>query len=164
MGRSTRLLGYCGEAEIAAAGPVVLAPDGRIADSGVAVIAGVPLFMRHGESGSSGGAFGFGTAVFNVTAVGEMLATRRETFEALGGLRAQLGDLALIDDRLRAADKGLRTVTVADARVRSCDAERPVNDLAAVSRLRADYGARLTDPYYNPGFRADRGDFIAFGS
>jgi O-antigen biosynthesis protein len=155
-----RLLGYAGDPEIAAAGPLVLAPDGRFADSGVAITGGMPVFLRHAEDGSNPGQFGFGTAVFNVTAVSEVLATRREAFRTLGGLRSGLGDLALVDYCLRGAERELRTVAVSDARVRSDGAARRASDLRAIRRLSAQHPARAHDPYYNPGYRQDRGDFI----
>ncbi len=154
-----RLLGYAAGTEVAAAGPLVLAPDGRIADSGVAIAGGMPLFLRHSEDGSIAGQFGFGTAVFNVTAVGEVLATRRDAFQALGGLRDELGGLALVDYCLRASERGLRTVTVADARVRSDEVTRRANDLPAIWKLAGKHTERALDPYYNPGYRQDRADF-----
>ena len=156
-----RLLGYAADPGIAAAGPLVVAFDGRIADSGVAVVGGVPISLMHGEDASIAGPFGFGTAVFNVTAVGEVLATRREAFQAAGGLRVELGPLTLVEYCLRAGDTGLRTVTVPDARVRSDDAAKRANDLPAVWRLAAMRPTRALDPYFNPGFRHDRGDFLA---
>ena len=156
----TRLLEYAGDPEIGAAGPLVLAPDGRIADSGVAIAGGMPTFLRHAEDGSVPGQFGFGTAVFNVTAVGEVLATRRDAFRALGGLRVELGGLALVDYCLRAAERGLRTVTVPDARVRSEEAAGRANDVPAIWSLAAHHPGRAVDPYYNPGYRQDRADFV----
>jgi O-antigen biosynthesis protein len=156
----TRVLEYAGDPEIAAAGPLVLAPDGRIADSGVAIAGGMPMFLRHAEDGSIPGQFGFGTAVFNVSAIGEVLATRRDAFHALGGLRGELGGLALVDYCLRAAERDLRTVTVSDARVRTDGAGRRANDLPAIWSLAATHPDRALDPYYNPGYRQDRADFI----
>jgi GT2 family glycosyltransferase len=155
-----RLLGYAADPGVAAAGPLVVAFDGRISDSGVAMVGGVPVFLMHAEDASVAGPFGFGTAVFNVTAVGEALATRRALFQELGGLRAELGAVTLVDYCLRAADAGLRTVTVADSRVRSDDAADRTNDLPAIWSLAAQHPARTLDPYYNPGFRYDRGDFV----
>jgi hypothetical protein len=155
-----RLLGYAADPGIAAAGPLVVASDGRIADIGVAVIGGVPISLMHAEDASIPGPFGFGTAVFNVTAVGEMLATRREAFQAVGGLQVELGPLTLVEYCLRAGDTGLRTVAVPDARVRSDDAATRPNDLPAIWRLAAMRPERALDPYYNPGYRQDRGDFL----
>ena len=156
-----RLLGYASDPQIAAAGPMVLAPDGRIADSGVALAGGVPLFLRHGEDAAVAGQFGFGTAVFNVTAVSEVLTTRRDVFQALQGLRVELNGLALVDYCLRGSERRLRTVTVADARVRSDAAAGRPNDLPAIWSLAAKHPARALDPYYNPGYRQDRADFMA---
>jgi GT2 family glycosyltransferase len=155
-----RLLVYAADPGLAAAGPLVVASDGLIADSGIAVVGGVPIWLMHAEDAAIAGPFGFGTAVFNVTAVGEVLATRRKAFQTVGGLRVELGTLALVDYCLRAADAGLRTVTVPDARVRSDDAASRPNDLRAIWGLAARHPSRTLDPYFNAGFRLDRGDFV----
>jgi GT2 family glycosyltransferase len=155
-----RLLAYSAEPGIASAGPLVVASNGQIADSGVAIVGGVPISLMHAQDASNPGEFGFGTAVFNVTAVGEVLATRRAAFLALGGLRVEHRTLALIDYCLRGADAGLRTVTVPDARVRSDNAGRRANDLPAIWTLSTEHPSRLLDPYYHPGHRQDRGDFV----
>ena len=39
----TRLIGYSSQQQIAAAGPVVLSPDGRIQEAGIAIPDGIPL-------------------------------------------------------------------------------------------------------------------------
>ena len=46
----TRLIGYSDQPGIAAAGPVVLAPDGRIQQAGIALPEGIPLHLLHGSS------------------------------------------------------------------------------------------------------------------
>ena len=90
-----------------------------------------------------------------------MVATRRETFERLGGLWSELGGLALVDYCLRARGAGLRVVTIADSRLRALPGAGPTNDLAAVWRLRGAWGSVVArDPYYSPGFLQDRGDFL----
>jgi O-antigen biosynthesis protein len=151
----TRLCGYCTDPAIGAAGPVVLSADGRIERAGVAVTGGLPLFLLHGLDAIMGG-----PTVLNVSAVTGVVATRRETFERLDGLRNDLGELALVDYCLRATTSGMRVVTIPDARLRAIPDGGPVNDFAAIWRLRGAWGPALArDPYYNPGYRQDRGDF-----
>ena len=133
-----RLLGYCTDPAIAAAGPIVLAPDGRIKEAGIAIADGIPLFLLHGLDGARG-PLGFGTTVINVSAVSGVVATRRETLARLGGLRSEMGDLALIDYCLRAIQDGMRVVTVPDARLRTIEQrphdQRPPGHLATASSL-----------------------------
>ena len=151
----TRLAGYCSDPAIGAAGPVVLSADGRIDGAGVAVTGGLPLFLLHGLDAVMGG-----PTVRNVSAVTGVVATRRETFEQLEGLRGGLGELAMVDYCLRATAAGMRVVTVPDARLRAIPYGGPVNDLPAIWRLRQAWGPAVArDPYYNPGYRQDRGDF-----
>jgi GT2 family glycosyltransferase len=154
----TRLVGYAAQDGIGAAGPVVLAPDGRIRQAGVALPDGIPLHLLNGERSSMDHLFGYGTSVYNVSAVGGVIATRRELYERLGGLDREFGELALVDYCIRAGDAGLRNVIVPDARVRI--ATEATNDLAAIRRLRARWRQRHNgDPFYNPHYRTDRGDF-----
>ena len=68
--RMTRLVGYCTDPAIAAAGPVVLSTDGRIERAGVAITGGIPLFLLHGLDGIMGG-----PTVLNVSAVSGVVAT-----------------------------------------------------------------------------------------
>ena len=104
--------------------------------------------------------FGYGTSVYNVSAVSGVLATRRDTYQQLGGLNPAFGDLALIDYCLRAIDADGRIVIVPDARLRASGPDTTINDLPAIWRLRRAWATTHTnDPYYNPNYRTDRGDF-----
>jgi hypothetical protein len=151
----TRLAGYCTDPAIGAAGPVVVAADGRIEHAGVAVTGGLPLWLAHGLD-----EIPWVAAAQNVSAVTGILATRRETFERLGGLRGELGELALVDYCLRARSTGLRVVTISDARLRAIPDAGGVNDLPAIWRLRQAWGSAVAlDPYYNHRYAQDRGDF-----
>ncbi len=156
----TRLLGYSAQPGIAAAGPVILAPDGRIHQAGIAIPEGIPLHLLHGAHSSMDELFGYGTSVYNVSAVSGILATRRETYHQLGGLDPAYGELALIDYCLRAGQEHQRTVIVPDARLRTTGPDPTTNDLPAIWRLRQAWARTHShDPYYNPNYRTDRGDF-----
>ena len=156
----TRLIGYSNQPQIAAAGPIVLGADGRISQAGIALPEGIPLHLLHGERSSMDNFFGYGTSVYNVTAVSGLLLTRGDIFRDLGGLNPQFGDLALIDYCVRATDTGRRVVIVPDARLRTTGPDATANDLPAIWRLRQSWAQTHTrDPYYNPNYRTDRGDF-----
>jgi hypothetical protein len=156
----TRLLGYSAQPGIAAAGPVLLAPDGRIHQAGIAIPEGIPLHLLHGAHSSMDELFGYGTSVYNVSAVSGILATPRETYHQLGGLDPTYGELALIDYCLRAGQDNQRTVIVPDARLRTTGPDPTTNPHPTRWRQRATWAQHHThDPYYNPNYRTDRGDF-----
>ena len=48
--------------------------------AGVALPEGIPLHLLHGDRSSMDNFFGYGTSVYNVSAVSGVLATRRETY------------------------------------------------------------------------------------
>jgi O-antigen biosynthesis protein len=152
----TRLIGYSRQPQIAAAGPVMLAPDGRINHAGIAIPEGIPLFVQYGSP-----ATGAPLVVYNLSAVSGALATRREIYQELGGLDSRFAEYALIEYCLRATDTGRRVVIVPDVRLRATARHLPGNDLPAIWRLRERWAQRHTrDPYYNPNYRTDRGDFV----
>ena len=78
---AARLIGYAGQPGIAAAGPVLLAPDGRIHQAGIALPDGIPLHLLHGTRSSMDELFGYGTSVYNVSAVSGILATTRINYQ-----------------------------------------------------------------------------------
>ncbi len=94
----TRLIGYSNQPEIAAAGPILLAPDGRIQQAGIAIPDGIPLHLLHGMRSSMDNFFGYGTSVYNVSAVSGVLATRRDIYDGLAASTRSSGTSAL--DRL----------------------------------------------------------------
>ena len=150
----TRLLGYSSQSGIGAAGPVILTPGGRIQQAGIALPNGIPLYLNDGRPADAAQ-----PVVYNLSAVSGVLATPRSLYERLDGVDAALRGLALIDYCLRAGDAGERTVLVPDARMQA--PAGPLNDLPAIWQLRRRWAAtRGGDPYYNPSFRSDRGDFI----
>ncbi len=154
----TRLLGYSMQPGIAAAGPMLLAADGRIQQAGIAVPEGIPLHVLHAMPTVFAP-----SVVHNVSAVSGILATARETYHQVGGLDPSYGELALIDYCLRASDHHQRTVIVPDARLRTTGPDPTTNDLPTLRRLRDTRAAAhpdTHDPYYNPSYRTDRADFV----
>jgi hypothetical protein len=108
--------------------------------------------------------FGYGTSVYNLSAVSGILATSRDTFAELGGLDPAYGELCLIEYCLRATRTGQRIVIVPDARLQAAGPDPTVNDLPTLWRLRQAWARDHThDPYYNPNYRSDRGDFALAG-
>ena len=152
----TRLIGYSAQPQIAAAAPVILAPDGRIQHAGIAIPEGIPLYIQYGSPPGEAP-----LVVYNLSAVSGLLATRREIFQELGGLDPRFGELALIEYCLRATDTGRRVVIVPDARLRATGSDVTTNDLPSIWRLRERWAQTHThDHYYNPNYRTDRGDFV----
>ncbi len=152
----TRLIGYSNQPQIAAAGPILLAPDGRIQQAGIAIPEGIPLHLHHGSLASAAM-----PVVYNVSAVSGVLITPRDTYHHLGGLNPQFKDMTLIDYCLRATDQRQRIVIVPDARLRTTGPDPATNDLPTIWHLRHTWARTHThDPYYNPNYRTDRGDFI----
>ena len=136
--------------------PSLLAPDGRIQQAGIALPDGIPLHVRHGIAAPAAPA-----VVHNVSAVSGILATPRDTYQHLGGLDPTYAELALIDYCLRAGQYDLRTVIVPDARLHTTGPDPTTNDLPTLRRLRNTWAQHHThDPYYNPNYRTDRGDFV----
>jgi hypothetical protein len=93
--------------------------------------------------------------------VSGVLATRRGTYKELGGMDPSFRGFALIEYCLRARDSGRRVVVVPDARLRTTTPDTTINDLPTIWRLRERWArTHPQDPYYNPNFRTDRGDFL----
>ena len=152
----SRLLGYSAQPGIAAAGGVVVSADGRVLDAGVAMPEGMPLALLYGTRTSMDHFFGYGTSVYNVLAVGDACATSRAAL-ATTGLRPELQDLAIVDYCLRCEG---RVVIVPDVRLRALGEDPIVNDIPTLRTLWSVWhGMYRGDPYYNPGYRTDRGDF-----
>jgi glycosyltransferase involved in cell wall biosynthesis len=156
----TRLIGYSAQPDIGAAGAVVLSHDGRITEAGVAIPEGIALPLLHGTRTSMDLHFGYGTSVYNVSAVSGVAITSRRVYADLGGLDLAHRNLALVHYCLRAVDRDRRIVTVPDARLQITGPDSAVNDIPALWHLRDAWSrTHAHDPYYNANFRADRGDF-----
>ena len=152
-----RLVGYAAQPGIAAATPVVLTEDGRIAHAGLALPAGLPLPLLHGLPAAAAPEI-----VLNAAAADGVIAVSSRTLHRLGGLDPEQGSMPIADLCLRAdRDLGLRTMVLPDVRMHTLGADDTVNDLPALLRLGARWSARHGhDPYYSPRFRTDRGDFV----
>ena len=156
----TRLLGYARQPGIGAAGPVQLGSNGRVQEGGLAFPDGWPQPLLHGTQTSMNDHFGYGTSVYNVSAVAGMLATSSEIFAASDGLRPEHAELSLVDYCLRLGDSGRRVVIVPDARLQITGHDRTMNDLPRLARIAGErIEAGWRDPYANPLVRPDRGDF-----
>ena len=83
----TRLLGYSAQTGIAAAGPVLLAPDGRIHQAGIALPDGIPLHVMHAAPAGYAP-----SVVHNVSAVSGILATPRATSPRPAWTRPRTGN------------------------------------------------------------------------
>jgi O-antigen biosynthesis protein len=150
------VIGYSAQEGIGAGGPVVVSPEGRIIEAGIAIPEGIPIPLHYGFAGSERS-----PATMNVSAVSGVLATSARVYRSLGGLDATFRDLALIDYCLRALQAGLRIVTVGDVRMQATGPDRTTNDLSALWRLREAWSKTYAaDPFYNPHYRCDRGDFV----
>jgi GT2 family glycosyltransferase len=157
-----RLVGFAGQPGVGAAGGKTLTADGRVETVGMLVSDGLPLPMLHGAVAADEGPLGIGQVPFNLSAVSGAVAICRETFNKLGGLDGDVGSLAVVDLCLRAHELGMRSVSAPDAVVRRIGDATPRNDLAALHAFRVRWRHRLgRDPYFNPGYYGDRGDFAA---
>ncbi len=152
----TRLLGYAERDGIAAAGPIVLSELGRIAQAGFAIPDRLPLPLVHAVDGAAAP-----SAAMNVTALDGALVTATATLHALGGLDPDAGSLALIDYCVRAGEaRGERSVLVPDVRLRTVGLGPETNDLPRLWELGRRFAlTHERDPYYNPNYHRDRGDF-----
>ncbi len=148
-----RLAGYSMQPGIACSAPVVLAPDSRIAEAGIAVPNGMPLPLIHGADAAHAT-----PVATNLSAVSGAVMVGRRALARLGGLRPEYGDLVLVELGLRARDAGLRNVLVPDVRLGLASADYVDNEPQLLWRMQRERGGEV-DPFYNPAFRDDRGDF-----
>ncbi len=156
-----RIVGYLAAPSVVAAAPVVMSIDGRIAHAGVAFPSGFPLFLLYGTRPSMDSHFGYGTSVYDVSAVSGVVATTRTRLQAAGGLRPERESLMLVDYCTRACVGHERAVLVPDARVGALDPNALINDLDNLRRQQDEWlRTREGDPYFNPNFRSDRGDLV----
>ena len=151
-----RLIGYSQQDGVAAAAPTVVAANGQIQDAGIAMPTGFALPLTHGLDATK-----IAPPTLNVLAVNGAMMTSRAAYERVGGLDPSFRTLALPEFCVRAADDGLRAVLVSEARLQAVAPDVATNDVAALSGLRERWAASMSgDPYYNPNYRDDRGDFV----
>ena len=130
----TRLIGYSNQPQIAAAGPVLLAPDGRIQQAGIAIPEGIPLHLLHG-SARPGPLVGTGrrsTTSARSAACWPPAATPTRRSADSTRVRRPRADRLLPACRRHHH----RIVIVPDARLRATGPDPATNDLPAIWRLR----------------------------
>ncbi len=155
-----RLVGFANQPGVGAVGAKTLAADGRVENSGIVVSDGLPLPVLLGADAGDPGPHGMARVPCNLSAVSGAVAIHRATFAELGGIDEQLGSLGVIDFCLRAREREMRIVSAPDAVVRRTGPASPSNALGALYAFRMRWRDRLgSDPYYNPGYYGDRGDF-----
>ncbi len=142
--------------EIAAAGPRLLYPDGRVQHVGVVVgLGGAAGHVLAGLDGDQPGYLGMAQLTRECSAVtGACLATRRSVFDELGGFDESLGlDLNDVDYCLRAAEHGRRVIV--DPAAELVHHESPSRgtsgSVADISRFTDRWEERITagDPFLN---------------
>jgi GT2 family glycosyltransferase len=153
------MLEFSQQPEIGVVGGKLLFPDGRLQHVGVVVgIGGGACHVMSGLPGDSPGYFGGAWIVRNYSAVtGACLMTRREIFEALGGLDERFAtDFNDVDYCLRARDAGYRIVVTPFAKLyhfegASFGSREHVVHPDEVRLMSERWGHVIAhDPYYNP--------------
>jgi GT2 family glycosyltransferase len=148
------MLGFFREPDVGAVGARLLGADGTVQHGGI-LLNGVPLPIFEGFAGDDPGAFGLLELDREVSAVtGACLATPRDTFDELGGLRDEYasayGD---VDYCLRVRSSGRRIIWTPHAtlyRFASADAGS-TNAGPELALLREQWAEELVrDPYGNP--------------
>lgn len=163
-----QLLVHTGLPGVAAAGPLLQRPDGRVAAAGTALGLDEPTMpMLAGLDADADGYYGALACARDVSALSaDCMLVSRDELERAGGFNEAFftgyGDFDLCQ-RLRAAGK--RLAYVPSARV-------VVHDLPRAERERIDLVDRALfverwygqleegDPYYNRGFRREAADFV----
>jgi GT2 family glycosyltransferase len=153
------MLEFSQQREIGAVGAKLLFPDGRLQHVGVVVgIGGGACHVMSGLPGDSPGYFGGAWIVRNYSAVtAACLMTRREIFEALGGLDERFAtDFNDVDYCLRVRAAGYRIVATPFAKLYHFEGASFGNRLHVLNpaevRLMSERWAHVIahDPYYNP--------------
>lgn len=156
---------------VAAAGPLLVRPDGRVEQAGFAIgLADVAAPMAPDATADGDGYYGSLPCSHEVSALSaECMLVRRSAFEVEGGFsevyRGQFEDYDLCQ---RLARRGLAAVYAAPPRV-------VTHRLPAVRRADVDIVDRALfvdcwydellrgDPYFNPGFARERADYSPAG-
>jgi len=162
------MLDFAQQDGIGAVGAKVYAPDGTIAHSGIVVPRAVPHPSRWGQE-DWGEPLGLNLHVpWNYSAVSlACLMTRRSVFDALAGFRS-VNEVGFddVDYGLRMRELKLRSVVTPYARLQYCDTPmRSTRRLGSGDRPRLVAFQRVwaskteVDPYYNPNFYQDDGQY-----
>jgi len=161
----TAMLEFSQNAEIGAVGAKLYFPDGTIQHAGVVVPRKAPYHVLYRYPGKHLGYFGNAVSVCNYTAVtAACMMTRRSVFEEVGGFNEALPiNFNDVDYCLKVRARGLRIVFTPYAELIHYESASRVKEVRAedIAQLRAIWGDWLDhDPYYNPNFRQDTGDFL----
>jgi GT2 family glycosyltransferase len=156
---------------VGAAGPLLVRPDGRVEEAGVAIgLNEMANPLSPGIPADSDGYYGSLPCAHEVAAVSSScLLVRRADFEAVGGFNefyaGQFDDFDLCQ---RLAARGLSTVYAARPRVlshRTPAARRGAVDIVDRALFVDCWYDRIMrgDPYFNPGFSRRQGDYSPAG-
>jgi O-antigen biosynthesis protein len=145
-----RLAGFALQPGVAAVGARTLAPDGRVEHGGIAIEAGLPVPIMFSDGAGDPGPLGIGLLPANVAAVAGLVAFAAEVLHQLGGLEAELGELAVADYCLRGLSAGMRVVSAPDVLVRRSGRPGAANDLQALASFQRRWSSEFaTDPYFD---------------
>jgi GT2 family glycosyltransferase len=156
---------------VAAVGPMMVRPDGRVAQAGVAIGLKEPAMpMLAGLSADGDGYYGALPCSREVSALsGECMLVRRADFEEAGGFNEMYSrEYEDFDLCQRLARRGRKAVYAARPRVLTHRTEADIRastdivDRALfVDRWYDDL--KRGDPFFNPGFASQRADYVPAG-
>jgi GT2 family glycosyltransferase len=160
------LLEYSQQQPVGAVGAKLLYPDGRLQHAGILIgVCGIAAHAFHQHAGSSVGYASSAVRPGNFSAVSAAcLMTRREVFEAVGGMDERLAiDFNDVDYCLRVRKAGYRIVFTPYARLvhhESASTGSRAPSPAEAALMREKWGAVLEqDPYYNPNLSVHFPDY-----
>ena len=156
---------------VAAVGPMLVRPDNRVEQAGIAIGLRDPAApMLAGFSADGDGYYGAMPCAREVSALSaECMLVKREAFEREGGFnelyRSQYEDFDLCR---RLARRGLKTVYAPRPRVtthRTEAARRAATDIVDRALFVDCWYDDLKrgDPYFNPGFARQQADYVPAG-
>jgi GT2 family glycosyltransferase len=152
--------------EVAVVGARLLYPDGRIQHAGVVIgVQGGAAHVFHGMPRETRGSGLYPQIIRNYSAVtAAVFATRRSTFDALGGFdEAFAHDYQDVDFCLRAVASGRRIVYTPFAELvhhEGATLRRTAQDPGEVALFRERWaGFMERDPHYNPNLSRERSDY-----
>jgi GT2 family glycosyltransferase len=166
-----QLVLHAGLPGVAAAGPMLVRPDGRVEQAGVAIGLRDPAApMLAGFAADGDGYYGAMPCARDVSALSaECMLLQRRAFEAAGGFEELYSrEYEDFDLCQRLAARGLRCVYAPRPRVlthRGEAARRAAVDVVDRALFVDNWYDELMrgDPYFNPGFARQRADYVPAG-